>query len=55
MIIATMVEFGTHAVIAFGEGKTENEAKANAICAVPANRDDLQWCDFYWEVTETND
>lgn len=55
MVIAMIVKRGTQEMISFAEGKTESEAKANAILEAPKEFDNLQVSELEWEVTETND
>ncbi len=55
MVIAMIVERKTQALVSFAEGKTESEAKANAILQAPKEFDDMMVSELEWELTETND
>lgn len=55
MIVAMIVERKTQALVSFAEGKTESEAKANAILQAPKEFDNLQCSELEWELTETAD
>ena len=55
MVIAMIVKRWSGELISFAEGKTEIEAKANAILEAPKEFDNLMCCELEWEVTETND
>lgn len=55
MVIAMILERRTQALVSFAEGKTESEAKANAILQAPKEFDNLHCSELEWELTETND
>ena len=52
MIVAMIVETRTQALVSFGEGKNESEAKANAIYNLPPENEFVVECDCEWELEE---
>lgn len=55
MFIAMIWERGSDALISAGEGRTENEAKANAILDAPKEFDNLAVTELEWELEQIAD
>ena len=49
-VIAMIIERQSQALVSFGEGKTECEAKANAILSAPKEFDNLMVSQLEWEL-----
>lgn len=52
MVIAMIVKRGSGELISFAEGKTESEAKANAILEAPKEFDNLMCSELEWKLEE---
>ena len=53
-VIAMIVERGSNALVSFGEGKTECEAKANAIYNLPTENESVLESNCEWEIELTD-
>lgn len=55
MIVAMILERGSLALVSSGEGKTESEAKANAIYNLPPENESVLESDCEWEIDQIAD
>ena len=50
MYVAQIIEKSSQALVSFGEGKNEGEARMNAVYNVPKENEDVLECECEWIV-----
>lgn len=50
MYVAQIIERSSQALVSFGEGKSEGEARMNAVYNVPQENENVLECDCEWVI-----